>query len=280
MDQSHLASFAGDAASNAPTGSARDATLHEPRYPELRGRVALVTGGSRGIGAATCRMLARNGVRVAVNGRDESAIDRVVQAIRQDGGEAVAAPADCTDGAALARVRDAVGRELGEVDVLATFAGGGGEPTPSLSLSPERWRAVLDSNLTATFLAIHTFAPAMVHRRCGAIVTMSSSAGRLPGLASLPYAASKAGVVMLTGHLAKELAPHGVRVNCLAPSAIMNERLAKLPPEKLREIAAGFPLGRIGLPEDVALAALYLVSDSSSWITGVTLDVSGGRIIV
>jgi 3-oxoacyl-[acyl-carrier protein] reductase len=120
----------------------------------------------------------------------------------------------------------------------------------------------------------------MVEARRGAIVTMSSSAGRLPGLASPPYAASKAGIVMLTGHLARELAPQGVRVNCVAPSAIMNDRLARVPPEKLREIAAGFPLGRIGVPEDVALATLFLVSDASSWVTGVTLDISGGRIIV
>jgi 3-oxoacyl-[acyl-carrier protein] reductase len=158
--------------------------------------------------------------------------------------------------------------------------GGGGDPIPFLQTSEERWRSTVDANLTATFLTIHTFAPAMVERRRGAVVTMSSSAGRLPGLASPAYAASKAGIVMLTGHLARELAPMGVRVNCVAPSAIMNDRLAKLPPEKLREIAAGFPLGRLGVPEDVALATLYLVSESSSWVTGVTLDISGGRIIV
>jgi 3-oxoacyl-[acyl-carrier protein] reductase len=251
-----------------------------PTYPDLSGKVAFVSGGSRGIGAETCRMLAENGVRVAVNGRDPAAIDGVVRVIREAGGEAIAAQADCTDGDALARARDAVHRELGEVQILAAFAGGSGEPTPFLQMSEEKWRSTIDANLTATFLTIQTFAPAMVGRRRGAIVTMSSSAGRLPGLASPPYAASKAGIVMLTGHLARELAPSGVRVNCIAPSAIMNDRLAKLPPEKLREIAAGFPLGRIGVPQDVALAALYLVSEASSWITGVTLDVSGGRIIV
>jgi 3-oxoacyl-[acyl-carrier protein] reductase len=251
-----------------------------PSYPDLKGKVAFVTGGSRGIGAATCRMLAENGVRVAVNGRDAAAIDDVVRGIRDAGGEAIASPADCTDGDALARARDAVHRELGEVEILAAFAGGGGDPIPFLQLSEERWRSAIDANLTATFLTIHTFAAAMVERRRGAIVTMSSSAGRLPGLASPPYAAAKAGIVMLTGHLAREFAPLGVRVNCIAPSAIMNDRLAKLPPEKLREIAAGFPLGRLGVPEDVALATLYLVSESSSWVTGVTLDVSGGRVIV
>ncbi|HTB72876.1 MAG TPA: SDR family NAD(P)-dependent oxidoreductase [Polyangiaceae bacterium] len=252
----------------------------QPSYPDLKGRVAFVTGGSRGIGAATCRMLANNGVRVAVNGRDPTAIEGVVRAIRDQGGEAIGSPADCTNSAALADAFDTVHRELGDVDILVAFAGGSGEPTPFLRMSEEKWRSAVDANLTATFLTIRTFAPVMVERRRGAIVTMSSSAGRLPGLASPPYAASKAAVVMLTGHLARELAPMGVRVNCVAPSAIMNDRLAKLPAEKLREIAAGFPLGRLGAPEDVALATLYLVSDSSSWVTGVTLDISGGRIIV
>jgi 3-oxoacyl-[acyl-carrier protein] reductase len=251
-----------------------------PSYPDLRGRTAFVTGGSRGLGAGTCRLLATNGARVAVNGRDETAIDAVVRSIREAGGEAIAAPADCTSRDALERARDVVQRELGDVDLVAAFAGGSGEPTPFFQLSDEKWRAVVDANLTATFLTLQTFLPSMVARRRGAIVTMSSSAGRLPGLASPPYAASKAGIVMLTGHLAKELAPHGVRVNCVAPSAIMNDRIARLPAEKLREIAAGFPLGRIGLPDDVGFATLFLLSDCSSWITGVTLDISGGRVIV
>jgi 3-oxoacyl-[acyl-carrier protein] reductase len=251
-----------------------------PSYPDLRGKVAFVTGGSRGIGAATSRILAENGVRVAVNGRDEAAIDVVVRSIRDAGGEAIPAPADCTNGEALALARDVVHRELGPVEIVAAFAGGLGAPTPFLQLTEEKWRASVDANLTATFLTIQAFAPAMVESRRGAIVTMSSSAGRLAGLASPPYAAAKAGIVMLTGHLARELAPMGVRVNCVAPSAIMNDRLAKVPPDTLREIAAGFPLGRIGVPEDVALATLFLVSESSSWVTGVTLDISGGRVIV
>lgn len=251
-----------------------------PTYPDLDGKVAFVTGGSRGIGGATCRMLAANGVRVGVNGRDAAAIEGVVRSICDAGGQAIAAPADCTDGAALARARDTVQRELGEVEILAAFAGGLGDPLPFLQTSEEKWRASVDANLTATFLTIQTFAPAMVKSQRGVIVTMSSSAGRLAGMASPPYAASKAGIVMLTGHLARELAPMGVRVNCVAPSAIMNDRLARIPAEKLREIAAGFPLGRIGVPDDVALATLYLVSESSSWVTGVTLDISGGRVIV
>ena len=251
-----------------------------PTYPDLAGKVAFVTGGSSGIGATTCRFLAANGVRVGVSGRNERAIDLAVRAIRENGGEAMASPADTSNADALASARDLVAHNFGPVDILVAFAGAGGEPIPFPQLTEERWRAVVDSNLTATFLTIKTFAPSMIERRSGAIVTMSSSAGRVPGLASPPYAASKAGIAMLTGHLAREFGPHGVRVNCIAPSAIMNDRLAKAPPEKLREISAGFPLGRIGTPEDVALATLYLASGSASWITGVTLDISGGRIIV
>lgn len=251
-----------------------------PTYPDLAGKMAFVTGGSRGIGAVTCRLLAANGVRVAVSGRDEAAIDAVVRAVREAGGEAIAAPADCTQGDALTRARDAVERELGAVDILMAFAGGGGEPSPLAQLTEKKWRAVVDANLTATFLTIQAFASRMIERRSGVIVTMASSAGRLAGMASPAYAASKAGVVMLSGHLANELAPHGVRVNCIAPSAIVTERLARMPAEKLRDLAATFPLGRLGTPEDVALAALFLASDSASWMTGATLDVSGGRIIV
>jgi 3-oxoacyl-[acyl-carrier protein] reductase len=251
-----------------------------PSYPELAGKVAFVTGATSFLGASTCRLLAANGVRVGVSGRDRAAIDDIVREIQSAGGSAIASPADCTKAATLAAARELVMRELGPVDILVAFAGGGGEPTPFLALDEERWRAVVDENLTATFLTIKTFAPAMVERRRGSIVTMASSAGRTPGLASPPYAAAKAGIVMLTGHLAKELGPSGVRVNCIAPSAVMNRRLANLPPEKLAEIGAGFPLGRIGTPEDVALTTLYLASNSASWVTGVTLDVSGGRVIV
>jgi len=120
----------------------------------------------------------------------------------------------------------------------------------------------------------------MIELRRGAIVTMASSAGRQAGLASPAYAAAKAGVVMLTGHLARELGPHGIRINCVAPSAIMHERLARAPEAVLRDLAASFPLRRIGTPDDVAAATLYLASEASSWITGITIDIAGGRVVV
>ncbi|MFI6603215.1 SDR family NAD(P)-dependent oxidoreductase [Nonomuraea sp. NPDC050536] len=241
-------------------------------YPDLAGKVALVTGGSRGIGAATCRALAANGVKVAVNGRDEAAIDAVVADIVGKGGEAVRAPGDVTDEKVLERLRD----QVGPVQILATFAGGQGGP---MKIDAARWRAVIESELTSAFLTINAFLPGMIDQNHGSIITMSSSAGRRPGGANIAYAAAKAGVVMLTGHLANEVGKHGIRVNCLAPSAVLNDRMRRyMSAEQLDELAAAFPLGRVGRSEDVAEAVLYLASDASSWVTGVTLDLTGGRV--
>jgi len=120
-----------------------------------------------------------------------------------------------------------------------------------------------------------------VQRRRGAIVTMSSTAGRQVGGASAAYAAAEAGAAMFTRHVAQEAGRHGVRVNCIAPSAVLTDRVReRMPAEIQRQVAASFPLGRLGVPEDVALATLFLASDSSSWLTGVTLDVAGGRIML
>ena len=252
-----------------------------PTYPDLEGKTALVTGGSGGIGAATCRLLAANGAKVAVNGRDEAKVYATVEDIRAQGGEAVGAPADCTDFAAVERMRRRVEEVLGPVGILAAFAGGGGaRPGPVANITEEGWHSSVDGSLTSTFLTLKSFLPGMVERRGGSIVTMGSSAARIPTAAPAPYAAAKAGVVMLTRHVASEVGPHGVRINCLAPHTILVERMRSLmPEEQQRQLAAEVPLRRLGNPEDVALAALFLVSEISSWITGVTLDVSGGRVM-
>jgi 3-oxoacyl-[acyl-carrier protein] reductase len=257
------------------------ASENYPTYADLANKVAVVTGGSRGIGAVTCRLLAENGAKVTVGGRDEAAINSVIQEIRGGGGEAIGVAADLTDFAAVERMRRRIEEELGPAEVLAAFAGGQGYPTPTEQMAEERWRSVIDSDLTATFLTVRTFLPGMIERGRGSIVTMASSAGRLPSQASAAYAAAKAGVVMFSRHLANEVGQHGVRVNCLAPSSVLTERVKRLMPEETqRQVAAMHPLGRMGTPEDVALATLFLASESSSWITGVTLDVAGGRTMV
>ncbi|MEU1393666.1 MULTISPECIES: SDR family NAD(P)-dependent oxidoreductase [unclassified Nonomuraea] len=249
-----------------------------PRHPGLEGKVALVTGGSRGIGAATCHALAANGVQVAVTGRDTEAVDRVVASITGEGGRALAAPGDVTDAGVLARIRAEVEAALGPVEILAPFAGGQGAPAPTAGLDPGRWRAVLESDLTSVFLTVHEFLPGMLARRAGSIILMASTAGRQPGGANAAYAAAKAGVVMFARHLAAEVGGDGVRVNCLAPSAVLNDKLAALPAERLAQLAAAFPLGRVGRPADVAQAVLYLASPAASWVTGATLDLTGGRV--
>ena len=165
--------------------------------------------------------------------------------------------------------------------MLAAFAGGAGAPVPTATETAEHWRTVIDSDLTATFLTVSAFLPAMITRRRGVIITMSSAAARQPAQSSAAYAAAKAGVIAFTRHLATEVAAHGIRANCLAPSAVENDTMrARMPADRLAELGASFPLGRIGQPADVAAAALFLASRESSWITGVTLDIAGGKVMI
>lgn len=262
------------------------ATTAEPapadaQYPDLADKVAVVTGASRGIGAGAVQALARNGARVALVGRDEEALGAVAQRITAGGGHALALRADCTREQELQRLASDVAEQLGPVHVLAAFAGGNGMPVPTEQESAAHWRDVVETNLTATFLTVSAFLPGLIERGGGSIITMSSAAARQPARSSAAYAAAKAGVIGLTRHLAGELAPHGIRVNCLAPSAIENDRMRSwTTPEQRQELADSFPLRRIGQARDTSAATLFLASDASSWITGVTLDISGGKIIV
>jgi len=249
-------------------------------YPDLAGKVAVVTGGSRGIGAATAGALAANGACVAVVGRDLQAIDATVAVIEADGGTAIGVPADCTVADEVAQLAAEVGNRLGPVDVLAAFAGGEGWPIPTVKENGEHWRQVVDANLTSTFLTVSAFLPSMLEQHAGAIVTMSSAAGRQAARSSAAYAAAKAGVVAFSRHLAAEVAGDGIRVNCVAPSAVENDRMrAAMTEDQRKELGAQWPLRRIGQPADVAAATLFLASSDSSWITGVTLDVAGGKVM-
>ena len=254
----------------------------EPRYPDLAGKVAVVTGGSRGIGAATARALAANGVLVAVNGRDREAIDRVVGDLRDAGGTAIGVAADVCEWSAIEAMRARVEDELGQVDVLVPFAGGFGGMTPVHEITEEEWHSVIESNLTSTFLTVKSFVPGMIERRRGSIVTMASNAARFLDITlTASYAAAKAGIAMFTRHVAKELGPHGIRANCVAPATILSERVERIMPDARRaEIAAMSPLGRLGLPEDAAAVTVFLASDAAGWLTGVTIDVAGGRIML
>lgn len=251
-------------------------------YPDLRGRVALVTGGSRGIGAETCRALAANGARVAVNGRDQGAIDAVVAECRALGAEAAGVASDVTSRAGLLELRRAVEAELGPVELLAAFAGGFSSFTPITDISDEEWSEVIEWNLTSTFRTVQVFLAPMLEHRTGAIVTMASNGARLldkPLTAS--YVAAKAGVVQFTRHVAREIGPQGVRINCVAPATTTSERIERIMDDEAQaRTAALSPLGRLGVPADTAQATLFLLSGAAAWLTGVTLDVAGGRVML
>ncbi len=251
------------------------------RYPDLTGKTAVVTGGSRGIGAATAAAFAANGAAVAVVGRDETALSAVAAGIQDRGGQAIWFAAECTVPADLARMADAVAASLGPVDIVAAFAGGNGMPVPTESESPDHWREIIETDLNSVFYTVRAVLPAMIERGRGTIVTMSSAAARQAAHSAAAYAAAKAGVIAFTRHLAGEMAQHGIRVNCVAPSAVENDKMrAWMSAEQRAALGATFPLRRLGQPDDVAAAALFLASDTSGWITGVTLDIAGGKIMV
>lgn len=254
-----------------------------PRFPDLEGRVVLVTGGSRGIGAATCIAFADNGAKVAVNGRDPEAIAAVVDKISAAGGTAIGVPANVTSWDDTVAMRDRVESELGPVDVLAPFAGGFWAYTAAHEITEEEWHEVIDANLTSTFLSVKAVLPSMIERRSGAIVTMASNAARsLDATLTASYAAAKAGIVQFTRHVAREVGQYGIRVNCVAPGTATTERIERnLNEDQRAELAARAPLGRLGTAEDSAYATLYLASgEAAGYLTGVTLDVTGGRVML
>jgi 3-oxoacyl-[acyl-carrier protein] reductase len=251
----------------------------------LKDRVALVTGASRGIGAATAEVLARRGARVAVSARTTSDLDQVAAKIRGGGGQALVVPCDVLDGgqveAAVRRVVD----EWGRLDILVNNAGMGTPTVPVETILPEDWDHTVALNLKSAFLAIRAAVPVMKRQQYGRIVNVSSFAGRNFSLISGPqYSAAKAGIIGLTKHMAVELGPFGIGVNSVAPSIVLTARVkgkweARTAEEQQR-ILAGIPLRRLAQPEEVATVIAFLASDDASYVNGVCLDINGGSYMV
>jgi len=248
----------------------------------LKGEVVLITGASSGIGRATAEAMAREGARVGVNyHRNQKGAEQAVETITKAGGEAVAIRADVTRAEEVHALVEAIRKRWGRIDILVNNAGDLLARHTLADMTEEYWDAIMDLNLKSVFLMVKAVWEEMAARKRGCIVNLTSIAGRNGGgLGAAAYAAAKGGLLTYTKGLAKELAPHGIRVNGMAPGVIAtpyHERYSS--PELMQKFVATIPLGRAGTSEEVADAIVFLASPAARYITGETLEVNGGMLM-
>jgi 3-oxoacyl-[acyl-carrier protein] reductase len=236
---------------------------------EFGGRVALVTGGASGIGAATVELLRASGAQVAVFDLSPAGLHEEVLTIQGD----VTSSADAD--AAVGRVES----ELGRLDVLVCSAGVGGDSVRAIDMPDEEWRRVFAINCDGTFFFNRAAVRGMVERGYGRVVNVASIAGKEGNPMASAYSASKAAVIGMTKSIAKEVADTGVLVNCIAPAVIDTPILGQLSEEHIGYMLQKIPLGRVGKPEEVARLIAYLASEDLSFATGACFDISGGRAV-
>jgi len=248
----------------------------------LKDQVALITGASSGIGRATAEAMGRQGARVGVNYcKNQVGAEQAAETIRKAGSEALVLRADVTRNADVLAMAEAVRKEWGRIDILVNNAGDLLARHTLANMTEEYWDLIMALNLKSAFLCVKAVWEEMVARKSGCIVNVSSIAGRNgggPGAAA--YAAAKAGLLTYTKSLAKELAPHGVRVNGIAPGVIAtpyHERYS--PAEVMQRLVALIPLGRAGTSEEIADVIVFLASPAARYITGETIEVNGGMLM-
>jgi NAD(P)-dependent dehydrogenase (short-subunit alcohol dehydrogenase family) len=251
----------------------------EPTLDLLEAKVAIVTGASRGIGAAAARAFARAGAVVALAARDEDALTSVAERISAAGGQALAVPTDVGDAVSVERLIARTVDAYGRLDIAFNNAAGGGHlPTPLAEVAVEDYDSALATNLRGVFLSMKYELAAMLDAGGGAIVNMASTAGveAVAGLAG--YVSSKHGVIGLTKSAALDYAERGIRVNAVAPGPILTDRLEQAGEEAQRRAGLATPMRRVGKPDEVASAVVWLCSDAASFITGTTLPIDGGKL--
>ena len=246
---------------------------------DLTGKVAIVTGSTKGIGKAIAERLAEHGAKVAISSRKANACEAVAAAINEKHpGAAIAVPANISSKADLQRLVDETRGAFGKIDILVCNAASNPYYGPMSGLPDEAFNKILGNNIVSNHWLIHMVAPEMVERRDGAIIVVSSVGG-LRGSAVLgAYAISKAADMQLARNLAQELSPHNIRVNCIAPGLVKTDFARALwdTPEAEERSSARTPLRRLGEPDDIAGAAVFLASRAGSWTTGQTLVIDGG----
>ncbi len=245
----------------------------------LNDKIALVTGGGRGIGRAICLELAARGATVIVNyNRSGAAADEVVARIESAGGVAKSLQTDVSDTDQVAGMFKAIVAEFGTVDILVNNAGMTRDNI-IMMMKPADFDIVIETNLRSCWLCCKTAARTMMRKRSGSIINITSVVGIAGNGGQTNYAASKAGIIGLTKSLAKEVAARGIRVNAVAPGFVETDMTADLASELKERAIEAIPLGRMGAAEDIAKAVAFLASDEAAYITGQTLVVDGGMVM-
>lgn len=257
--------------------------MSEGEQPPKRQRRALITGAAGGIARATALRFAEQGIPVALTDLDLAGARGAADAVTAAGGTAIALEADVTDSASVAAMTAQAAEAMGGIEILVTCAGGYKAYGNFEDIGEEDWDRVIALNLRSVYLCCRAVLPHMKAARWGRIINLGSLAGRSTSAGTSPahYATAKAGVAMMTQYIAKDMAPHGITANTVAPGTTRTARVdALLTPEKRETFTRMTPVGRLAEPEDIAGVIAFLAGEDSAYVTGATIDVNGGRLML